>query len=604
MMEGLVRLTDREYRTRLLGAFTADHGRADRLEHEFLSRGRRVVRRQTPRGELIVATAGTAGLPVHLHDQAGDGLVVVDGEFYSTAGLENHAEHVWQRYGAAGTPGLAQLDGGAAVTLWDPATTSLKLFRDPDGAVPLFHTTIDDALYWSSDLAPLIDLLPSRAINRTALDFFLAEGYVAAPLTLVDGIQRLTAGELLTATAPGSYSIEVYAHLSGQPKARASKEEQARQYGRAFTHAMERRYEPNRSTAVLLSGGVDSTLMTGVLAKMLGAPVQTFTFQYLDYDGPKNEGGEARAAAEYFGVPHELIPVSARDVMDRAPALIKQYEEPFTFGLHSFKLDALANAGVEVVFSGQGSGQYQSRREWMQFRYAAFPGPLRAAIRRGAPLASMVSSRLGERVNGVMVDAPASAERAYREEITPAAVRAGLYLDGDIAQYRSVGLDLHRRMLDRHHEQAPRDQLIFTSERMKADHMALWNHRWSRAHGLAMRQPYRDPELLAVLFHARNPEHGKLAQRRFAETLMPHEIAHAPKLHQHVPVIEWLREGGPLVPYVRDQLSESRVRASGLFDPDAVSRLIDSHIAGENRAWAIWGLVLTLLWQEHVLKRD
>ena len=590
---------------RMLGVYASDPEVAQRdvrWAASLAGNHGQTIQRRTIGGTLSVLRNGSARRPLGWADQPDGSFAVVDGEFYSDDGPSNAGEPVLSSYERGGLDALGELDGKAAVALWDERTQQLLLFRDRDGLSPLFFVAALDALYWATDLPSLIPLLADREIDRSALDFLLAEGYVPSPLTLIRGISRLPAGEVLIAPAPQQHRLETYARYSGRPKVRIDKATRTRRFGELFERSVRQRSEGDRSTGVLVSGGIDSTLILAMLTRVIAVSPRAYTFRYEAYSGWKNESEGAIRAASHLGVPHEEVAISARDIGERATDLIRQHGEPFTFGLHSYQLGPLAADGIEVLFSGQGRDYLMSRTQILQARYGALPLRIRQALDLVPKIASPIP-RVHGRLRSIFDGVPSWGARLYGEEITPAALRASLYTSDHLEAYRRSSIELLDSVAEQFRDEQPLERLLLPGQRLRAsDLYTQWHHWWAQARDISVRQPFRDRRLLHFLFSLKGLEVDKQEQRRFAATLLPHAVAFAPKLHQLPPLQEWLREGGPLLAYARDQLSDDRVRASGLFDPAAVRRLLDEHAAARrDHEWTIWVLIGSLIWQEHVL---
>src|SRR5690606_34291082 len=145
------------------------------------------------------------------------------------------------------------------------------------------------ALYWSSDFRSLLPYAADAALDLKALDFLVASGFSASPQTLVRGIRRLGAGKVLVAGSPSTPRVEPGQRYTGRPKQRMTREERSDGFGQHLERAIRRRYEHGRPAAVLLSGGVVSTLLLGTLARGLGAPVPGYTFRHGDDAGRVDE---------------------------------------------------------------------------------------------------------------------------------------------------------------------------------------------------------------------------------------------------------------------------------------------------------------------------
>src|SRR4029450_11053615 len=117
---------------------------------------------------------------------------------------------------------------------------------------------------------------------------------------------------------------------------------------------LRRRYQPGVRTGVLLSGGVDSALLAGAMAKLMDPDIETFTFNYGSYDGPCNENSQAEEVARHFGTRHHAVDFTPGDLADNLDRMVLGYQEPFTYGLHSYFLKDVVQTGVSSIMSGAG----------------------------------------------------------------------------------------------------------------------------------------------------------------------------------------------------------------------------------------------------------
>jgi asparagine synthase (glutamine-hydrolysing) len=332
-------------------------------------------------------------------------------------------------------------------------------------------------------------------------------------------------------------------------------------------------------------------------------PVEAFTFRYDHHDGPMNEGAQARELAEHFGARHREIEISAKWIAGNMGRLVRAYEEPFTYGLHSARLGPIRDAGVDVVLSGVCTdGWYLSRAEATAFRTARL-GRL--------PLAGLgAASHLGGRLSPVtrrlatlhrLATAPESAVfyDTAANSILSDAERAEMYRDPALAvegRRRALGL------LDASLVHAPglsrADRYAYLAWQFDwPEHLLWWNHRWGAASNLSVRYPYVDRALADLLAASPRPSPPKADLRSYGETLMPRALASRPKYPQAVPMSHWLR--GPLQELVRTHLDVGSVENDGFFDAAVVARLVEEHMSGAaDHKWALWTLTSYFVWKD------
>jgi len=141
-------------------------------------------------------------------------------------------------------------------------------------------------------------------------------------------------------------------------------------------------------------------------------------------------------------------------------------------------------------------------------------------------------------------------------------------------------------------------------QRFKVPEAMLYQyHCCTRAYGLTMRFPYLDRHFTTCIWALPRHLRGKGAIRRLAALYMPAEAAQSPKIAQTIPLGHWFK--GPLEAFLRDQLSEGRIRNSGFFDPGEVTKVINDHVSGRyNHTWKLWSLVTILAWQSLASRGD
>ncbi|GIV57711.1 MAG: hypothetical protein KatS3mg042_0624 [Rhodothermaceae bacterium] len=358
--------------------------------------------------------------------------------------------------------------------------------------------------------------------------------------------------------------------------------------------------------AVLLSGGVDSSLVLAGLRRWLDVPVTAYTFDYEGYEGPWNEYERAHRLARHLGVRHEKVPMGPAWVADRLPSLLRQYEEPFTFGIHTARLETLRADGIGTVLTGALPGFPVG---W------ELPGTLRLALAieaRGIPKGLLRGvrrmTRLGplKRLSHVAELSSLPLTEMYARKgvnmILSAETRTRIYRDPHLVE---TGRMARRTVME---ALAPAAKVEDASDRMAllgsamlpAEHILWWNHRWGEAHGLWFRFPFLDLDVVAFLARLRG-DANKTLLREVAATVMPREIAFAPKLGQAAPLWRWLAMP-PLRDLVRATLTPERLAATGLFRPEPILHAMEEHLQGRRaHQWLLWTMLSFLLWQEHVL---
>lgn len=512
--------------------------------------------------------------------------------------------HAYEEWGPAFP---AHLHGMFAVAVWDGDRRRLVLARDRVGKKPLLWTTLaDGSLAFASELKALLQL-PAlrRELDPAALDAYLALQYVPRDRTALRGVQRLLPGHTLV-WEDGRVSVEPYWRLEPETAARSEEEwlERVRTTVRA---AVRRRLIADVPLGALLSGGIDSTVVVGLMAEASSEPVRTFTVGFSDprYD----ERAAARVAASAFGTRHEELEVEV-DPVELVGALAWTVDEPLGDEaiLPTLLISRLAREHVTVALVGDGGDESFAGYE----RYAAagladrlgrvpaLPG-LAARALRALPSGRTTPRSRAFRAARLLEAAAAPPGRRYGSflEVFPAELRAELYEPAFAAE--TGGAHDAADLLGP--PPAPGVaglQLLDAGTYLPGDLLPKADLA-SMAASLELRAPLLDHEVLTLGVSLpgtlRTRGHtGKIALRRAFADLVPAELAARPKTGFGVPIGAWL--AGELRELAHDLLLGPPARARGLFRPEAVARLLDEHESGRrDHAHRLWCLLVLELWQ-------
>jgi asparagine synthase (glutamine-hydrolysing) len=562
----------------------------DALRHRGSDGSGEMVRPTLSMGcdRLAIVGRGNGAQPLASED--GRVRLVLNGEIYNHLALrrdlerrghrfatDSDAEVVIHAYEDEGEEALGRLQGMFALALWDEAAGRLLLARDPAGMKPLFFTLYQDRFWFASEAKAL--LLASgmpRRLDHRALDGLLRLGFVPGPRTLFEGISRLAAGHRLTVERSGDLRLAPFATVR---TAAAAGEVSAGDLRRRLGAAVEGHLAAEVPFGASLSGGLDSSLLVGLMAERLGAGVKTFS---IGAPGDQDERPFARIVAERFRTDHCEITVSADDLWPRLPQVIWQAEEPRSGPLvPNSLLFARAAEEVRVLLLGEGADELFGG--YLRFKTALPPlGYLPA--RWGAAL-------YGTRKLGAAGDFYAPALAAARAQEDPLATWLGPALARRGARRLAALLDFERRVqLPNAH--LPRVDLL------------------SMAHALEVRLPFLDAGV--VSFSERVPlaakvgwRGEKMILREAARGLLPPEILGRHKQGQANPLRLW--EAAGLLDRAADLLAAPAVRARGLFQPAAVDRLLARLRRGRGAPFdrnRLHFLVLIELWHRVFLDPD
>lgn len=528
--------------------------------------------------------------------------------------------------------GFAQaLRGMFAVSVWDARRRRLVLARDRFGIKPLYWRADDGVLAFASELKSLV-LSPgfSRDLDPHALESFLAFNSIPAPLTMFAAARTLPPGHLLTWEPGREPDVRAYAAVrpvDADDVHREPEEELARELDRRLRDSVRAHLIADVPVGVLLSGGVDSGTLCALAAQESGTRISTFSvgFEERSFD----ELERARAVAERYGTDHHEVVVRP-DAAELLIRLSEVFDEPLgdSSALPTYLVAELAAGHVKVALSGEGGDELFGG-------YHTYVADLLAArIGRPARLMAPLVGRLPSSSRRVSLDymakrfvraahlPPLEAHHGWKEIFSDEA-RAGLLRPAadvpDAASAASPGqtpgvspgaasdafdpLGAYRERWEHTARAEPlaRLQDLDLGVYLPSD-LLVKTDRASMAHSLEARVPFLDPVVaeLAMALPTKAKVRGwskKRLLKRAAAPLLPAETIRGRKRGFSIPAAAWLR--GELAPFAREVLSPAHLREQDVLRPEAVTRVLDRHVAGtEDLSRQIWGLLTFTLWYD------
>jgi asparagine synthase (glutamine-hydrolysing) len=539
-----------------------------------------------------------------MSDADGRIWVAFNGEIYNfqelRAELQAHGHHFRTRsdtevivhgYREWGTAVLQRLNGMFGLAIWDDSAKRLVVARDPSGIKLIYYRIADGTVTFGSELRAVLAGLPQRpTIDATAINLFLRYRYTPSPLTMYDGVRKLAPGTMLVVERGKAVVERWYEHRPQRFADTLSDADATEALADLYQRALKRHLIADVPLGLLLSGGVDSGLLLGLMGEH-GKAWPTYTVGYGSAAFKDDELGDAAATARLFGSRHAEVQLS-RDAFERVlPKIVSIVEEPIAASsiVPMFYVCERARQDVKVALVGQGpdelfggytrhlgvqyGAQWRRMPAWLQRALGAGVDrlPRNEALKRGVQ-ALAVDDRL-ERHRDVFSLMPGDeVDALFRGGVLPAGA-------GD-------------RVLDFWSELAPEmegaDELgafqVLELRSSLPDELMLYADKISMAHGLEVRVPFLDKEV--VEFAARLPAKFKVRwgqrkwlHRRVCERFLSKEILARKKRGFAVNVVdEWFSDsqGSKLSAYLLDGSS----RMFEFLEPRAVARLLDEHRAG------------------------
>jgi len=479
---------------------------------------------------------------------------------------DGDTEVILKAYHRWGPGCVSRFNGMFAFALWERDTGRLILARDRLGVKPLYYSHDQRSFRFASTLPAL---LASGGID-TALDpvalhhYFSFHAAVPPPRTIFRGVKKVPPGTLVTIEWDGTISEETFWSLHvGERGAHRSEGEWIEAVSGALQKAVDWRRISDVPIGVLLSGGLDSSLLVALLSHSGGQDLRTFSIGFENLDG--HSGDEflySDIVARAFGTTHQQIRISGDIALDKIPAAIGAMSEPMVSHdcVAFYLLSQEVSKSVKVVQSGQGADEIFGGYSW----YPPFLSQNDGVSEYQRRYFDWSHSDITKLLEPELVRDDYS--RDFVESFF-ASSRAPTTID------KVLELDARVMMVD--------DPV------KRVDNMSM-------AFGLETRVPFLDYELveLAGQIPARLKagNGGKYILKEAARRILPAEVIDRPKGYFPVPALRYLR--GAFLDYVRETLSQSAARTRGLYRTDFIDYMIANPIAemspkGHSRLWQV-----------------
>jgi asparagine synthase (glutamine-hydrolysing) len=582
-----------------------------------------------------------------LSNEDGTIWVIFNGEIYNFPALRRRLEakgHTLRSRGDTevlvhlyedeGTRMFSLLRGMFALAIWDAPRRTLVLARDRMGQKPLIYRHAQGRLIFASELKALLALPESivpRRLEPLALDHYLSYGYVPHPRSILAGIQKLPPAHYAV-WCEGALSIERYWHPGWNQERDRPLEEDVEELRTTLSDAVQEQMVADVPLGVFLSGGVDSTIIAGLMQRASSRPVQSFAigFPEASYD----ETRYAELAAHHLGTEHQTFIVEPK-AWETLPHLAWQFDEPFadSSALPTWYVSRETRRVVTVALTGDAGdelfGGYDRYRalaltELFQ-RLPKVPrrllgGTMVRVLPRSAQSKTRIRGlqRLFEHINepaglrylGWMTTFDEAQRVAlYSDDQLDLLAAAAAALPGgsqaDPADFLSKALAGANRR-----DQVTRAMVADLVTYLPGDLLVKVDLA-SMAHSLECRGPFLDHrvvELAAAMPLERKIRlrsgRSKVVLKLAFSDLLPPAIRKRPKMGFGVPISRWFRN--ELREELREVLLDPVSIGRGIFRPEAVAKMVGEHIEGRcEHSHRLWALLMLELWfRNHVDASD
>lgn len=601
---------------------------------------------------LAIIDLATGGQP--LSNEDGTLWLVFNGEIYNfrvlreelvglghTFRTQSDSEVIVHAYQQWGTDCFARLHGMFAIALWDQRNGQLILARDRLGKKPLYTWAEHGRLHFASELKAILALTGlRRAADWSALHSYLLLQYVPVDRSIYAAAKPVAPGTWVRYSANGAHETEAGAYWSVPSPAvfPGTYEEAQKRLGELLTSAVQKRLISDVSLGAFLSGGVDSSIVVGLMRRLGVSPLRTFS---IGFEDPRyNEAPHAQRVAKAFQTEHHEHIVAA-DSIDLIERLAEIYDEPFadSSALPTLLLSQWTQQSVTVALTGDGGdecfgGYDRYRAALLAERFERAPLVLRRLIGAAAALvphgrakskrnrlhrfletAALPPSRRYARWLSVFT--PEQLAAGYRPEIhervsehagalqPTGCVRAA----GAVAEFAAFPSRLEHTLpglqeIDDWYSAAGRDaahRAAYVDFRgyLPGDLLTKVD-RASMSCGLECRCPFLDHEL--VEFGLSLPTEWKVSRaggkqilKDWAVDLLPRQTLQRSKMGFGVPLGEWFRGAW------RQRLLDAVLSPDGvcakLFLDSWLRALLEQHLSGAaNHEHRLWALLMLDAW--------
>jgi asparagine synthase (glutamine-hydrolysing) len=512
----------------------------------------------------------------------------------------SESEVVINLYLEFGLDFINKLNGMFAIAIYDARDRSLHLIRDRMGKKPLWISQLNDGtLFFASEVRALMLARPDRTLRTDMIAEVMQYGYINSPNSAFNEIHQVPPANV-TSWRDGKAITSTYWTADFETKVTIPYEEALEITKELIEAAVSRRLISERPLGSFLSGGYDSTVVTAYMAKLMKEKVQTYSIGF--HSEAYNEANYAKQVANYLGTNHheEILSPDPAVVIEKISQVLDQ---PFADSsiVPTYLLAKFARENLIVALGGDGGDEVFAGYD----RYLAAPvmqriNPFLGLARKGLNFAGRQSLGNSRKINriGSQLSPKSSLASRYSSILSLtqpheliSLLNPNVYSDrAEVAFVNQFALgeltSFDRMIRSDFAAYLPGDLLV------KVDIATMEN-------SLELRSPLLDVNVVewGVSLPRKYKIKGletKHILKDVARSLVPAELIDRPKMGFGIPRAEWLRTG--MREMVVDTLTDSTATQRGWFNPSEVRKVIDTHMAGEDKDNLLWPLLMLELW--------
>ncbi len=554
-----------------------------------------------------------------MQDASGKLCIIFNGEIYNFVELreqlislgykfksQSDTEVILHSYKQWGTDCLSRLNGMFAFAIFDSEQQTMFLARDRAGEKPLFYHHVNGVLHFASELKALLaDPTLPRRIDPKALDCYLAMGFVPDKHCILRGFNKLPpAHAMLFDQKTGLTKVWCYWQLPKLVTQMSDKVDETALLDELETlleDAVRRQMVADVPVGVLLSGGVDSSLITA-MATRVSNQVQTFTIGFPGH-GKLDETNHARLIAQHFGTRHTEL-MADHPTADLLPRLARQFDEPMVDSsmIPTFLVSHLIRQHCKVALGGDGGDElfggygHYSRLQWMRKKLGLIPYPFRKFIALTAKHL-MPEGFAGSNIRTWLIALGQDLDRELPQIATCFDRDTRKKLMKGSPGYGNMAEDIYRNQVPVYPDLLQRATRMDFANYLAEDILVKVD-RASMLNSLEIRAPLLDFRLIEFAFckvpsFLKATEHEKkILLKRMTARILPLEFDRQRKQGFSIPLDEWLKSG-PFRELFREVLCDERC----VFDSEIIGDLLRRQDKGGSNGERLFALVMFELWR-------
>lgn len=498
-----------------------------------------------------------------------------------------------------GVRAAEEFNGIFALAFVDFDARKLYLARDQYGIKPLYYHKTAQSFVFCSEIKPILELV-NDSLDPENLAELLRLRYSPSPDTLFRNIRKVRPGHIIEVDlADPNLSLREYPFIRPHITLSGMSFEEARdQYGVLFEEAVQRQLMSDVEVGVLLSGGIDSALVSWFAQRRSNYRMKSFTVGFTE-QADADETAEARETADIIGMDHYETRISFDDFLGTIRKCVIMVEEPLatTSIIPMYHLAKLAAQHVKVVLSGQGAdeslggyGRYQVEL----YRKIISTGTACALL----PIARVARVRNEQILRGLRALAESDDLERFLSVYEVFDKNEILSLTGIQERRSRERLSYFYDLLNCATREHSVESMMSIDLRMNlADDLLLYTDKVTMHHAIECRVPMLDMELVRFIeslpYHYRvRLRRGKIIHKSFAGTVLPDRVIHRKKKGFLSPTTAWFKKGKLL----RDILLDPTSRFASYFNLGSVNAVLKAHENGFNRERHIFLLLGLYYW--------